>query len=106
VVHARQHAVAGPRPALTYEGEVADVRARLEREGEITGWEAVILVHRALLEEIDAFAAAHAFPVVDNVALVDVHPDAFSTYVHLTGKANERLAEALHAALAPLVPGP
>ena len=96
----------GPRPALTYEGEVADVRARLEREGAITGWEAVLLVHRVLLEEIDAFAAAHAYPVVDNVALVDAHPDAFNTYVHLSEAANERLAEALHATLAPLVPGP
>jgi len=97
--------VSGERPALTYEGEVADVRARLEQDGTITGWEAVLLVHRALLEELDAFAAENHFPLVDNVALVDAHPDAFASYVHLTPAANERLAEALHAALAPLVPG-
>jgi lysophospholipase L1-like esterase len=95
----------GPRPALTYEGEVAEVRARLEREGEITGWEAVLLVHHEVLAEVDAFAAERGLPVVDNVALLDAHPDGFSTYVHLTQAANERLAEALHAALAPLAPG-
>jgi len=95
----------GPRPPLTYEGEVRDVRARLEKDGAITGWEAVLLVHRALLEEMDAFAAEHGYPVVDNVALIDAHPDGLSTYVHLTEAANRRLAEALHAVLAPLVPG-
>lgn len=97
--------VEGPRPALTYEGEVAEVRARLQRSHAITGWESVLLVHRAILEEVDAFAARHAFPVVDNVALIDAHPDGFSSYVHLTEEANARLADALHAVLAPLVPG-
>lgn len=95
--------VSGPRPAVTYEQEVAEVRARLSSEGAISGWEAVLLVHRALLEETDAFAARHGLPVVDNVALVDEHPDGLSTYVHLTEAANERLAEALYAVLAPLV---
>jgi lysophospholipase L1-like esterase len=97
--------VTGPRPALTYDGEVAEVRARLERSSAITGWESVLLVHRAVLEEVDAFAARHALPVVDNVALLDAHPDGFSSYVHLTADANARLAEALHAALVPLVDG-
>jgi lysophospholipase L1-like esterase len=97
--------VAGPRPALTYEGEVAEVRARLEQSGAIQGWEAVLLVHRAVLEEVDAFAARHGFALIDNVALLDAHPDGYSSYVHLNSAANARLAEALHAALAPLVPG-
>ncbi len=97
--------VEGPRPAQTYEGEVAEVRARLAQSGAITGWESVLLVHRAVLEEVDAFAARYAFPVIDNVALVDAHPDAFASYVHLTEEANARLADALHAVLAPLVTG-
>ena len=92
-----------PRAGVTYEGEAAEVRARLEREGAIGAGEAVLLVHRALLAEIDAFAAAHGFPLVDNVALIDAHPEGLATYVHLTEAANARLAEALHAALAPLV---
>ena len=101
-----EHGLAqGPRPELTYEGEVAEVRARLESEGAITGWEAVLLVHRAVLEEVDAFATQHALSVVDNVALIDAHPDGMSTYVHLKEAANARLAQALHAVLAPLVPG-
>ena len=101
-----EHGLAqGPRPELTYEGEVEEVRARLEREGAITGWEAVLLVHRAVLEEVDAFATERALPVVDNVALIDAHPDGLSTYVHLKEAANGRLAEALHAVLAPLLPG-
>ena len=88
-------------------GPPADVGIpRFESEGALPGWEAVLLVHRAVLDEIDAFAARHALPVVDNVALVDAHADAFSSYVHLTAGANARLAEALHATLAPLVPAP
>jgi lysophospholipase L1-like esterase len=96
----------GPRPALSYESEVAELRARLESEGAVQGWEAVLLVHRAVLDEVDAFAARHGLPVVDNVALVDAHPDALATYVHLTEEANARLADALYAVLAPLVPAP
>ncbi len=94
-----------PRTGVTYEGEVDETRARLEREGAISDWEAVLLVHHALLAEVDAFAAAHGFPLVDNVALVDAHPQGLATYVHLGEAANERLAEALHGVLAPLVPG-
>lgn len=101
-----EHGLAtGPRPALAYEAEVAEVRARLEREGAIAGWEAVLLVHRELIAEVDAFAAEHGYPVVDNVALVDAHPDAFASYVHLTEDANDRLAEELYAVLAQLVTG-
>jgi hypothetical protein len=96
--------VEGPRPALTYAGEVEEVRARLAQSGAITGWEAVLLVHRAVLEEVDAFAARHALPVVDNVALIDAHPEGLSTYVHLTEEANARLAAALFEVLLPLVP--
>jgi lysophospholipase L1-like esterase len=92
-----------PRAGLTYEDEVAGARARLEQNGAVDRWDAVLLVHRALLEEIDAFAARHGFPVVDNVALIDAHPDGLATYVHLTEAANARLAQALHDVLAPLV---
>lgn len=101
-----EHGLAqGPRPALTYAGEMEEVRARLALAGAITGWESVLLVHGAVLEEVDTFAAQRGLPVVDNVALLDAHPDGFSTYVHLTEAANARLALALHAVLAPLVPG-
>ena len=99
-----QGLVAGPRPAVTYEEEAAEVRAHLSSAGFVSGWEAVLLVHRALLEETDAFAARHGFPVVDNVALVDEHPEGLATYVHLTEEANDRLAEALYAVIALLVP--
>ena len=93
-----------PRAGITYEAEVAGARARLERDGAVGLWDAVLLVHRALLEEIDAFAAAHAFPVVDNVALIDAHPEGLATYVHLSEAANARLAQAFYDAIAPLVP--
>jgi hypothetical protein len=96
----------GSRPALTYEGEVAELRARMEAEGAVQGWEAVLLVHRAVLEEIDAFAARHGLPVVDNVALVDAHPESLATIVHLTEEANARLADALHAVLGAWVDAP
>ena len=92
-----------PRSCITYEEDVAGARARLAEEGAVDMWDAVLLVHRALLEEIDAFAAEHGFPVVDNVALIDAHPEGLATYVHLAEAANERLAEALYGVLAPLV---
>ena len=94
-----------PRAGITYEEDVAEARARLEADGFVGLWDAVLLVHRALLEEIDAFAAAHGFPVVDNVALIDANPDGLASYVHLSEAANARLAQALHEVLAPLVPG-
>jgi lysophospholipase L1-like esterase len=93
-----------PRAGITYEEDVAGARERLAREGAVGLWDAVLLVHRALLEEIDALAAAHGFPVVDNVALIDAHPEGLVTYVHLSEAANARLARALHEVLAPLVP--
>lgn len=97
--------VEGPRPALSYADEVAQVRARLATSGAIPGWESALLVHQAVLEEIDAFAARHAYPLVDNVALIDAQPDGLSTYVHLSEEANARLAQALYGVIAPLVAG-
>lgn len=93
-----------PGLAGTYEEEHARVLAMLEEGEFLTSMDYSMLRHHRLLEELDAIAREHDLPVVDNVAIVDEDRDRLTSWVHLTGEANLRLAEALRDALRPLIP--
>lgn len=90
-------------PALSYEGEIAYLSDRLRSGGCITPLEALVLIHKALIDDLDRVAAEQHVIMVDNVQIVDSNPDSFASQVHLTEAANARLADALHDAILPVV---
>ncbi|PYO11794.1 MAG: hypothetical protein DMD31_17875, partial [Gemmatimonadetes bacterium] len=82
--------------ATPYHGQVADARNRLSQGSHLSGLQTTILVHSALMEVLTRLARDLDIPMVDNIAIVDEHPEYFASYVHLTEKGNETLAEALY----------
>ena len=92
-----------PPTGVGYGGEVAWVRDNLTRHGYVGAMEAHLLIHAALLADVDAVAADTGATLVDNVSLVDANPEYFASYVHLTEEANAALAARLADALAPAV---
>lgn len=91
---------------LRYDDELRWIRSQLDREGWATPYEALFLVHRALMDTLEEVAARHGIPVVDNIAIVNSRPDYLTSYVHLTEEGNRALAEALYARIAPLLAAP
>lgn len=91
---------------LAYYDELRWIKGQLDREGWVTPYEALFLVHRALMDTLEEVAAQHGIPVVDNIAIVNDHPDYLTSYVHLTEQGNRALAEALYARIAPLLAAP
>jgi lysophospholipase L1-like esterase len=79
------------------------VAAELKSKGAIGGLDATIYIHHALLDVLEQLAQEWKIPLVDNVALVDAHPESLVTQVHLNEEANARLAEAMYAAIEPMV---
>jgi lysophospholipase L1-like esterase len=55
----------------------------------------VLLVHSELMKTLDRLARELSVPIVDNIAIVDAHPEYFASYVHLTEDGNRALAAAL-----------
>ena len=54
------------------------------------------------MEILRTIAREENVPIVDNIAILDEHPEYFASYVHLTEKGNGALAEALFDAIRPL----
>jgi lysophospholipase L1-like esterase len=88
---------------VTYEGEVAQIFARLTNHECVTPLEALVLIHHELIGELDRIAAEREVTLVDNIATVDAHPGSFASQVHLVEDANQNLANALANALVPLL---
>jgi hypothetical protein len=88
----------------TYEEEAREVRARLEQGEFLWVFDYYMIRHRRLIQELDALAAERQLPLVDNIAIVDQDRSRLTTWVHLTGEANLRLADALRDALRGLIP--
>ena len=82
--------------ATPYHKQVADLRSQLSQGSHLSGLQTTILVHSALMEVLTRLARDLDIPMVDNIAIVDEHPEYFASYVHLTEKGNETLAEALY----------
>lgn len=90
-----EHPHGYPEDYFDYEEEVEWIRSNLEREGYVSAIESLMLVHSAIVEEMDRFAVDEDVPVVDNHRLIGGRKDLFASYVHLTEAANEALAMAL-----------
>jgi len=80
---------------MRYEEEVQSAQSRLEKGEVISGNEVTLLIHSALLRTLDAVANGRSIPLVDNVAILDQHPEYFASYVHLTEDGNRALADVL-----------
>ena len=100
--HSQDHPHGSPDRLLTYEQEVEWIRGNLKEHGWVSSIEALMLVHRALLDALDRVAASQRVIVVDNVAIVDRHPEFFASYVHLTEEANSALAAGLTDVILPV----
>ncbi len=79
----------------TYADRLTHADSLLTADGRIGPTYATTITHAALTAVIDSLGAAYGIPVVDNIAIVDEHPEYFASYVHLTEEANSALAEAL-----------
>ena len=82
--------------ATPYHGQVADARNRLSQGSSLSGLQTTILVHSALMDVLTRLARELDIPIIDNIAIVDEHPEYFASYVHLTEQGNGALAEALY----------
>ncbi len=90
--------------AIPYDAKVARARAKLASGGLLSESEALLLVHEPLMRILDRLALEHDVPVVDNIAIVDAHPEYFASYVHLTEPGNLALAGALRDTILALAP--
>jgi lysophospholipase L1-like esterase len=88
---------------LSYEAENETIRRRFERDEPLTYIDVWMLKQRRLTVEFDQIAREANLTVVDNVKIVDQDRRRLASWVHLTAEGNERLAEALEAAIRPYV---
>lgn len=84
---------------MTFAERVAKARAQLASGQSVPGTQASLLVHATLLDVLDRLSRELNVPVVDNVALMDRHPEYFASYVHITEAGNRELADTLQHAL-------
>lgn len=91
--------------SLTFAEEYRAVREKLEAGASTHPFETRLVYQWRLLEELDSFARERGLELVDNVALTDPDRSQLTSHVHLSAEANRRLAEELHAVIAPTLPG-
>lgn len=91
-------AASGPRPF--YEEEYRMVVDELERKGRIPGYDVPIYIHHALMKIVQELSRKYNVALINNIGLVDAHPEGLATSVHLTEEANARLAQKLYAEIA------
>jgi lysophospholipase L1-like esterase len=91
--------------ALTYLQEVQGVRKRLQEEGGISGQETSLLIHYGLMQALEELAKEKQVVLLDNIAILDKHPEYFASYVHLHKDGNQALAEELYKVIEPRLAG-
>jgi lysophospholipase L1-like esterase len=89
--------------SMTFEQETRTIQEKFERGEPLSDIETWMLKQHRLMAELDQIAAAAHVPVVDNIDIVDHDRHRLASWVHLTPEANQRLAEALEAAILPHV---
>ena len=78
-----------------YGARVALAESLLAADGRIAPEHSTTLIHSALIDVVDSLARHYGLPLVDNISIVDQHPEYFASYVHLTEDANAALAKAM-----------
>ena len=87
---------------MSYHERVGEALETLSKTARLPGARTTLVVHSALMDVVDRVAKESSIPLVDNIAIVDEHPEFFASYVHLTEEGNGALARAIYAAVAPL----
>lgn len=85
----------GPEAKWSYEGDLRSTRQKLEHDEFLSSEEVTLIIHSELLQTLDVIAEHFSIPVVDNVRIVNQHPEYFASYVHLTEEGNQALAATL-----------
>ena len=86
-----------------YWDEVSTVRDKYDQGQPLANSEVTLLVHSELMNAVCTLAVEKQLSLVDNIAIVDAHPEYFASHVHLTEDANAQLADALHEKMTPIV---
>ncbi|CAI4032541.1 SGNH/GDSL hydrolase family protein [Nitrospira tepida] len=84
-----------PEMKWTYEGDLNFARQKLEHGEFLSSEEVTLIIHSELLQTLDGIAKQLSIPVVDNIRIINQHPEYFASYVHLTEEGNQALATAL-----------
>ena len=87
----------------SYQEKVNEANKVLATTGKLSAEQTSFLIHAALIGVLDRLAREYAVPEVDNIAILDAHPEYFASKVHLTEDGNEALAEAIFRTVAPLI---
>jgi lysophospholipase L1-like esterase len=80
---------------LTYAERVESARRALSAAHQISGKQTTMLVHSELMKTLKRLSQELNVPIVDNIAIMDRHPEYYASYVHITEDGNRALAEAL-----------
>jgi len=79
----------------TYDERTEAAAKALAEHHKVTARQVTLLVHAELMRTLDKLGRELNVPVVDNIAIVDQHPEYFASYVHITEDGNYALAEAI-----------
>jgi lysophospholipase L1-like esterase len=80
---------------LTYGQRVENASRALRAEHKVSGKQTVLLVHSELIKTLQRLSQELNVPTIDNIAIIDRHPEYYASYVHITEDGNRALAEAL-----------
>jgi len=80
---------------VTMAEEVRDIRSRLESDRPITRYEAMLLIHSHIQNELRNWAHQKDLPLVDTLKRLDQDRHHLLTWVHLNRKGNAIVANAL-----------
>jgi lysophospholipase L1-like esterase len=78
---------------VSFAEELERVRGKLEREGFVTRRELVFLTHARVLDAAEHWAREAGVPVVDTLSALDGDRDQLVSWVHLTPRGNQIIAE-------------
>lgn len=83
----------------THEEDLNFANHKLQHGEFLSSEEVPLLIHSELLQMQIAIAKLLSIPGVDNIRIVNQHPEYFASYVHLTQESNQALAVTLAEAV-------
>jgi hypothetical protein len=97
-----QQANGGGANDVPYEDEERRLRAALIESKSINVGQATFLVHADITRALREWAAEKEVPLVDGIAALNRYRNLMTSWVHLSGPANDMLARAIATRIAPL----
>ena len=80
---------------MTYQEEVDLIMPKLTGKEKLTQWQVLFLSHAVLVKDLEVWAQENNVPFVDAIAALDNNRDVLVSWVHLSPRGNQMLAEAL-----------